>query len=75
MVEKTIQLARIAERMIDAGNPEQHREFLHTIQNALIANGYLQGAGIEHSRQFAAFFHDIGRLLKELGELGNQKHS
>jgi hypothetical protein len=73
MVNHTIQLARISEQLLDAGDPEEHREFLHTIQNALIANGYLQGAGMEQCRQFAAFFHDINRLLKELETINKNK--
>jgi hypothetical protein len=65
MVEKTIQLARISESMLDADSPEERREFLLSMQNASIASGYLQGVSIERAQYFAAFFNDMNHSFKE----------
>jgi hypothetical protein len=69
MVEKTIQLARISEIMLDADSPEERREFLLSMQNALIASGYLQGVTIEPAQYFAAFFNDMNLFFKQLSEV------
>jgi hypothetical protein len=69
MVEKTIQLARISESMLDADSPEERREFLLSMQNASIASSYLQGVSIERAQYFAAFFGGMSIFFKQLSDI------